>query len=234
MKKLYIKLFILGVILGCIIFVYLYNITSIVTHVMGISTEQQIVQGFENAINKKYDCLILGSSKFYRGVNPDKITSISTFNFSHDNDAFNQIYYKLQYLKDHNSLKFKYVIVGVSCFQFSFLSDTRNYVFNRYFNEDYQKDFEKGSDLFNLISFNHTESKLNEFVTINISNTIIYFMLGIKAVILNHNYSEKSYLKPNGQYIVSPMTKASPKDKFLFNRIFYLFSITIMKKFLIL
>lgn len=216
MKKLFLKILILCVILGAVVVFYLNNISAIVTHIMGISTEQQIVQGFENAVNKKYDCLILGSSKFYRGVNPDKITAINSFNFSHDNDAFNQIYYKLLYLKKKNALKFKYVIVGVSCFQFSFLSDTRNYVFNRYFDDEYQKDFEKESGFFSLFSFKEKENKLNEFVTINISNTVPYFMLGVKSIILNKKEEEKSFLKSNGQYIVRPVTKASPNDKMLF------------------
>jgi hypothetical protein len=192
MKKLVLKIFILSAIVGSIVVVYLLNISEVVTHVMGISTEQQIVQSFQNARSKKYDCLILGSSKLYRGVNPEKITAINSFNFSHDNDAFNQIYYKLQFLKDNNSLKFKYAIVGLSCFQFSFLSDTRNYVFEKYFSHNYIKDFEKKGDFFSMLSFKQTENKLNELVTVNISNTAPYFLLGLKSLLLNTKETEKA------------------------------------------
>ncbi len=213
MKKLFFKILLFGILISGIVLLYILNITDIVTRIMGISTEQQIAQSFTNATKLKYDLLILGSSKFYRGVNPENIKAISSFNFSHDNDAFNQMYYKLKYLKEHNALKCKYAIVGVSYLQFSFLTDSRNYAFNKFFDKEYQKDFEIKKDSLPWYSFKPTENKLSEYVTLNITNTFPYFILGIKSLIIKTPDSEKSYLKENGQYIVKPITKASPNDK---------------------
>lgn len=109
--------------------------------VNGPSTKQQIAQSFKNATDKNYELLILGNSRTYRGINPDKL-SYNTFNFSHDNDSYNQMYYKLKYLVDIEK-DINYLILGIDYFQFSFKSDTRNYVYADFLYSDYMNDFEE-------------------------------------------------------------------------------------------
>lgn len=106
----------------------------------GPSTQLQIEYSFENAVAKDYEILILGNSRLYRGINPG-VFNINTYNFSHDNDSFNQMYYKLEYLSKRNK-EFKYLILGVDYFQFSFISDTRNYVYGALLGDDYLNDYE--------------------------------------------------------------------------------------------
>lgn len=109
----------------------------------GPSTKQQITYSFENAINNEYEMLILGNSRTYRGINPDSF-QLKSFNFSHDADSYNQIYYKLKFLID-NQKSFNYVILGLDYFQFSFKSNTRNYVYADFFDSEYMNDFENSA-----------------------------------------------------------------------------------------
>lgn len=117
----------------------IFIIPSLLTIQNGPSTKQQIDLSFENAIKLEYDVLILGNSRTYRGLNPD-IFSMNTFNFSHDNDSYNQLFYKLRFLLE-NKKDFKYLILGVDYFQFSFLSNSRNYVYADYLGVDYLNDY---------------------------------------------------------------------------------------------
>lgn len=64
----------------------------------GPNTAEQIKMSFENSVKVEYDCYFLGNSRVYRGINPDKITSVNSYNFAHNNDSYNQMYYKLLYL----------------------------------------------------------------------------------------------------------------------------------------
>ena len=62
---------------------------------------EQLRVSFNNVLQNDFDLLLLGNSRVYRGVNPDKL-SVSSYNFSHDNDGFNQLYFKLEYLEKRN------------------------------------------------------------------------------------------------------------------------------------
>lgn len=145
----------------------------------GPSTEQQITTSFKNALNRDYDLIILGNSRTYRGINPDNF-SISAYNFSHDNDSYNQIYYKLLYLESKGK-KIKYLVLGVDFFQFSFLSNTRNYVYGEFLGDCYLNDYK---DFFFSYKFN-------------------YYLDYINPQKIKHlkNKNDTPYLKENGQYI---------------------------------
>lgn len=159
------------------------------------STLQQIDKSFKNAITRDYDLLILGNSRMYRGINPDEF-SIKTFNFSHDNDSYNQLYYKLKYvIKKH---KISYLILGIDYFQFSLFSTSRNYAYGDYLGEEYLLDYSKR----NLLRL-----KLDHYIsTINPKN----FM----AAIVNMN--SMATLRDNGQYIVPGIAK---EDDFISRKI---------------
>ena len=96
--KFLIKLcyFILPFIFAYCGFMY-FVVPAILSFNYGPSTEEQITQSFSNALEKDYDLLVLGNSRLYRGVNPDKF-QLATFNFSHDDDTYIKIYFKLKYL----------------------------------------------------------------------------------------------------------------------------------------
>ncbi|PKP46456.1 MAG: hypothetical protein CVT95_06985 [Bacteroidetes bacterium HGW-Bacteroidetes-12] len=148
--------------------------------VNGPSTKQQINYSFKNAISKDYELLISGNSRTYRGLNPN-IFSLNTFNFSHDNDSYNQIYYKLNYLLERNK-KFNYLILGVDYFQFSFKSDTRNYVYGDLLGNEYMNDFDNSNILLEKVKY-------------LLDNVNPKKLLSLK---LKKN---KPFLRENGQYI---------------------------------
>ena len=80
-----------------IYFIFAINLFPyLLKHFGKISTQDQLEISFNNVLQKKFDLLMLGNSRIYRGLNPDKF-SIDSYNFSHDNDSYNQLYYKLKY-----------------------------------------------------------------------------------------------------------------------------------------
>jgi hypothetical protein len=166
------------------IFVAIFILPSIVEAEMGPSTRTQIEVSFKNALEKDYELLILGNSRAYRGINPS-LLDVSSYNFFHDNDTYNQLYYKLLHLLA-NKKNIKYLVLGVDYFQFSYISDTRNYVYSDLLGKDYNADypFQNGfSDFLN-------ETQLLDFKRIK--------------MLKRFGKSERNksiYLKNNGQYI---------------------------------
>jgi predicted peroxiredoxin len=106
----------------------------------GPTSETQINNSFHGAETREYDLLMLGNSRIYRGLNPDRF-SIPSYNFGCNDDTFNQLYFKLKWLRERN-VSFRYLVMGVDLFQFSYMSDYRNEVYTRYFGEPYLADYE--------------------------------------------------------------------------------------------
>lgn len=165
--------------------------------VYGPNTEQQIRLSFKYALEDKYDLVVLGNSRIYRGVNPDKL-SIKAYNFAHDNDSFNQIYYKLKYLEKNNNLP-EHIILGVDYFQFSFLSDTRNYVYGRLLGREYMKDFNTSY-----------EEYINKLISVKQNQFVKRFETVVKP---QGKQSKVPYLKKNGQYIRFEVAKETDSVK---------------------
>lgn len=181
------------VICTVLIVVFFVGINSVTTKVMckynGQSTEQKVILGFENAIKGNYNCFILGNSKVYRGINPEMITGLQAFNFAHDNDAYNQMYYKLLYLEKHN-VDIDVLIIDTDYNHFSYTSDTRNYVYDRYLGMGYIKDYN------NL--YNELVADLTTYTMIqrdNLKHSINHILKRTKAP------AQVNYMKDNGQYI---------------------------------
>jgi hypothetical protein len=154
----------------------------------GPSTEEQISYSFENAVKRDYELLILGNSRTYRGLDPEAFT-YKAYNFSHDNDSFNQIYYKLKYLAA-NKKDFDYVILGMDYFQFSFISDTRNYVYCDYLGQDYLDDFEINSPF--RLKMDYQLSNINPKKLSSID---------INKLFSTASGNNEILLRENGQYI---------------------------------
>lgn len=164
--------------------------------VYGVDTEDQIRISFHNANNRIYNKLFLGNSRVYRGINPDCIDN-HTYNFAHDNDTFNQCYYKLVYLIDKGH-KLDTLFLGADYFQFGIKSHTRNYVYDNLFAEEYYKDYNT-----NILNENIANLK-----QIFYNNQLLLPKALIK-LIMNKNIIGQ--IKDNGQYIYD--SKASPNDK---------------------
>jgi hypothetical protein len=166
----------------------------------GISTEMQIKQSFKNAISLNYSTLILGNSTSYRGINPS-LLSEPAYNFSHDNDSYNQIYYKLLYLKQNNKF-FNKLILNVDFFQFSFIADSRNYVYANYLGSEYLKDYET--------------NYWNDFL--NKTNILKFQRLRYLKNLVGNNKS-LNVLKENGQFIRPAYDKDNDSLKYNIKRL---------------
>lgn len=183
--------FYVDILIGTFIFL-LVNVltTKFLKETYGLTTKEQIEYSFKRIKDSKYNGIILGNSRMYRGINPDKLKFGNFYNFAHDNDSFNQMYYKLLYVENKSNKKIKYLIMGVDYFQFSFLSDTRNYIYGNKFSNEYMKDFENSKNFINKLNF-YFEEKATKF---KISlNTLLEVMKNRKII--------KTYkLEENGWY----------------------------------
>lgn len=105
----------------------------------GPNIQEQLAMSFKNAEQRQYEVLILGNSRLYCGINPDQF-ALSAYNFAHNNDTYNQMYYKLKWVLNKGK-KLNTVIVGVDYFQFSIFTDTRNYAYGPLLGSDYMADY---------------------------------------------------------------------------------------------
>lgn len=106
---------------------------------VGPGLVERIERSFAGATSRNYDVLLMGNSRIYRGLNPD-VMGHRAYNFAQDDDAFNQVYYKLTYLGDRG-VRFHTLVLGVDYFEFSFLSDRRNVAYAKFLGEEYLRDF---------------------------------------------------------------------------------------------
>lgn len=170
-----------------VLFIGLYNIvsTKILSMVYGLTTKQQIDKQFADLTSQRdsIECIYLGSSKFYHGINPNLITPCG-FNLAHDNDSYNQIYYKLLYVNERCP-KLKRVVVCFDYVSFCVFSETRNYVYHHYLPEEYCQDYSK-----------------------NFYNNYVYpYLIGTKNLpkvivsFINKNIPQPPFLTNKGQYI---------------------------------
>jgi hypothetical protein len=165
---------------------------------MGPGTEKQIDSSFKWALTNDFDLLILGSSRFYRGINPDAF-QIPVFNFSHDNDAYNQMYYKLIFLKNHQKA-FKYLVLPADYAPFSNISDTRNHLYKKYFDPEYFNDYIPGKAI-NGKLIHDINNSFDRFIKIRFSMTFTKFLESIPAFIRKEKPPYIPFMKSNGQYI---------------------------------
>ena len=174
---------------------------------VGMTTEEQIKTSFHQALSDDYDCYIIGGSKLYRGINPDYLSE-SSYNFSHDNDNYNQTYYKLLYL-DKNGVTMDTLIIDTEYFKFSSMSDTRNYVYNDLLGDDYTADYsDEAEDVSEPIieQVENISKKVNDDI-INVFQKRYDY---VHKYLRSQKAQNVNYLKSNGQYIV--YGAASPDD----------------------
>lgn len=198
MKKFIINIFIFILCLSTLLYGYCEFSQMAAAKYNGENTTDQIQKSFINALKEEYDCYFLGNSRIYRDINPDMFESVNAYNFAHDNDSYNQMYYKILYLEKEEK-EFDYLVIGTDYFQFSFLGDSRNYIYDRLLGLDYVKDY-------------------NSCILDEVFSDILYFWKTKRAsgkfcfsYLKGEPVGEHvNFLKSNGQYIA--YGKASSED----------------------
>jgi len=201
MKKFVFKILLFVLIsLSIYVPIAVWVLPDIITIIQGPSTLQQIEKSFQNAAEREYELVILGNSGSYRGLNPEKF-ELTSYNFSHDNDTYNQIYHKLKWLEKKDK-KIKYLILSVDYFQFSYLASNRNYAYNLYFNKSYKNDYMN----IPLVQFTGQYNLLEP-------NRLKY-LRDVKQ-----ERTKEIYLKENGQYVYPGQANESDTYEYDINRL---------------
>lgn len=183
-----------AVLLGIIVTILLFSVFTIsdklATKIWGPNTKTQIKDSFHNALTSCATNWILGNSRVYRGLNPDKMSK-SWYNFAHDNDSYNQMYYKMEFLLNNNC-NIDTLIIGTDYFQFGVFSDTRNYVYDGLLGNEYIKDY-------NSWRLKEMYGNFKRFL-ITKQNSFNSALLYVNSWLVGDK-KKLPYLKTNGQYI---------------------------------
>lgn len=186
---------------------YLAIGTVAISKTAGVDTGTQIKQQFKDVVKQKYDCIVFGNSRIYRGVNPS-LLSETTYNFAHDNDSYNQIYWKLNFL-EKNEVRFDKIILGTDYFMFSFLSDTRNQYYGELLPAEYLLDYNSEVDN-SVVWYDKLNEDLNVYINTRFQEPLNYIFSVLKQSV--NGEESTPYLSSNGQYIV-PNRKATEGDE---------------------
>ena len=105
----------------------------------GPGTGEQIDQAFQRVQSSPaFDSLALGNSRIYRGLNPELWGN--SYNFAHDGDSWNQVYYKLLFLQQAGKLP-RQLVLGLDYFSFSQLDSSRIEFYQKVFPPAFSQDF---------------------------------------------------------------------------------------------
>ena len=160
------------------------------TRIFGPNTKTQIEESFQNALTSCASNWTLGNSRIYRGLNPDKMSK-SWYNFAHDNDSYNQMYYKLEFLLNNNC-RIDSLIIGTDFFQFGIFSDTRNYLYDGLLGKEYIKDY-------NSWRLKEVYGNFKRFL-ITKQSSFLSALLNVNIWLVGGK-KNLPYLRANGQYI---------------------------------
>ena len=128
-----ILLFLLPMVLYALLSAYL--LPRMLGQVLGPGTQEQVDRQFTQLERQEPELLVLGNSRMYVGVDPDEL-AWPAFNFAHDNDAYDQAYYKLKHALEQGG-RIRYVVLGTDVFQFSFVSDKRDHAYADHLGREY-------------------------------------------------------------------------------------------------
>ena len=168
---------------------------------------ERIDRSFADASAGGYDVLVVGNSRIYRGVNPDEL-GVKAYNFGQDDDAFNQVFYKLKYL-DERGVRFHTIVMGVDYFEFSFLSDRRNVAYGKFFGDEYLRDFagpetSRAAGVMNAVLHPIDEQAFNNLMIRQFTRPASLLTERVLAGVQASTPPPpiRAVLKPNGQYIL--------------------------------
>lgn len=129
-----------GLVLGAILLGFHQLANRHLARTFGPSTARQIAFGFETVARQPaFDCILLGNSRIYRGLNPSLLPG-RAFNFAQDGDSYNHAFYKLVYLEQQHKLP-KIVILGIDYFMFSQLDPARLSYYQAHFPARFTDDY---------------------------------------------------------------------------------------------
>ncbi len=213
MKRFTLKILLFIFIVGSIVYSYLQFSHILIERVMGPSTASLMHKSFSQAVIRKYDLVILGSSRTHAAINPDA-APLSCYNFSFEGETFNQYYYKLKYLEE-KQVKPKYAIIGVEYFHFAWFLEDLNPLYKKYFPKEYYDDY-RDSIFPDIIGYkNRKNTAFNQYMTKRFSNTIIPFINGGVNYLLNGEINNSIRINPNGQYI--SYNTPNPNDSIVYD-----------------
>lgn len=195
MKKFILKCTIFIIIMAALIAVYCSISSKSIRKYIGINTSEQIITSFDRMVSNpdSYDCLFLGNSRIFRGINPEKFPTVSGYNFGQDNETYNQVYYKLKYVLD-NGVRPKYIILGIDYHAFSYLSDSKNYVYASYFPKEFLDDYDDADS-----SFLYRKTRMLTNLWSNKQNAFEAFMKDLFNKTPDENIP---FMRENGQYVI--------------------------------
>jgi len=181
-----------------------YATESIRHAVYGPSLRERMVRAFDLAAQGRYEWLVLGNSRMYRGVNPTFFPRPG-FNLSQDDDGFNHAYYKLRYLEERG-IQPRIVILGIDYFQFSALSETRLRFYKSYLGASFLADYSTNTSsiarVFDEVFTPSLNTDANEFASVFFSQTPLSLVKWGAARLRGQPMERRYVLKDNGQYSV--------------------------------
>lgn len=190
MRRFALNVALLGITVIMLLFIVFTVGDRLATKIFGPNTKTQIEKSFQNALSSNANNWILGNSRVYRGLNPDKMSK-SWYNFAHDNDSYNQMYYKLKFLLNNNC-SIDTLIIGTDFFQFAVFSDTRNYVYDGLLGKEYIKDY-------NSWRLKEVYDNFKRFL-ITKQSSFHSALLKVNSLLVEDK-KNLPYLRANGQYI---------------------------------
>ncbi len=177
----------------------------------GEPTAALIQRAFRAVDLMDFDCLIMGNSRVYRGINPEYVSSCKAFNFAHDADTFNQTFYKLQYVLART--KPKAIVVSLDYFDFGFIADRRNATYKMFFPREYFDDYQtsiSGATLYEF--FKGINHRWNVFSFNELLIPTKYLLSRLSYWIVGQSTPTPSFQRENGQYVKLPLRHGNPLD----------------------
>jgi hypothetical protein len=177
----------------------------------GEPTADRIKRAFHSVNSGDFDCLIMGNSRVYRGINPAYISSCKAFNFAHDADTFNQTYYKLKYVLARK--RPKAVVISLDYFDFGFIAGRRNSTYKLFLPPEYFADYQASVSLESIYELlKGLNNSWNIFAYNELLTPTKYLLLRMHYSLRGRSIPPPSFQRDNGQYVKLPLRQGDPLD----------------------
>jgi hypothetical protein len=95
---------------------FLYVTDFVIRRELGLPTDERLRFGFERVRRGSYDIVVLGNSRIYHGVNPDRLGRPG-FNFAFEAETMNHFYYKAEFLR-RAGVSYHVLVLGIDEYSF--------------------------------------------------------------------------------------------------------------------
>ena len=195
--------------LALLLAVYLQVSALIIRREFDTPEDVRFAHSFDRALRRSYACVILGNSRIYWSVNPDKL-AVPAYNFAFDNDSYNQFFYKLAYLDAHEK-RYGALLIGVDYFSFSNVWSHRNYAYAKYLGPDYLRDYKAAPARFDLTRIFHAvdNEDFNRIMTERFTRTLPMLVeYAFVSLTGRPRTWSRGFVRENGQRVFSGHTAA--------------------------